>query len=250
MKFKLFVLAFIYNLTFAQSEKPDYDKIENIKKVITLFKEKDIEKISKIINYPLNRESPIPLIKNQSELKGRFHEIFDESLIHLISSSNVNQWTEVGWRGVMLNDGIIWIDENGKIIAVNYQSSFEKKQKQNLINKQKTSLYPGLKNFLIPTYKFRTKNYLIRIDELENRKYRYASWKINTSESLKPDLVLKNGNLEFDGSGGNHTIIFKNKNYEYKIYRSIVGSEDEAEISLIIEKDGKVMLSEIGKLME
>src|SRR5690606_40506133 len=64
-----------------------------------------------------------------------------------------------------------------------------------------------------------SKNYLIRIDELTNDNYRYASWKIGEKESSKPDIIIDNGKLKFEGSGGNHVIIFTNDEYTYKVDR-------------------------------
>jgi hypothetical protein len=32
----------------------------------------------------------------------------------------------MGWRGIMLGQGDIWIDTTGKIITINYQSQVEK----------------------------------------------------------------------------------------------------------------------------
>lgn len=249
MKYKILIfLLIIFNLSFAQN---DLDKIEiaNIQKLINLFKAKNIDGISKIITYPLDREYPIPSIKNETELKKRFNDVFDQKIISKISDSKIDQWSEVGWRGIMLNNGDLWIESDGKIKALNYQSDYEINQKKSLIENDKKKLYSTLKVFKSPTYKIRTKSYLIRIDELENGKYRYASWKTGKSETSKPDLVLTNGELKFDGSGGNHTIIFKKGEFNYKIYRGIVGEKDAAEISLTVEQKGKMILQQDGKLL-
>ena len=118
-----------------------------------------------------------------------------------------------------------------------------------MINKEKENLHVSLKVFESPTYKIKTKNYLIRIDELTNYKYRYASWKISEKESSKPDIILNNGELKFDGSGGNHVITFVNGNYTYKVYRYCIGEENSPDITLDIEKNGQIILSEDGNLI-
>ena len=149
----------------------------------------------------------------------------------------------------MLNNGAVWMaNSDGKITSVNYQSDFEKKLRKDLIAKEKENLHSSLKTFESPTYKIKTKNYLIRIDELANHKYRYASWKIGKKESSKPDLILDNGELKFQGSGGNHTITFDNNNYTYKIYRNRLGTRDSPDITLTVEKDGKIILTQDGTL--
>lgn len=232
------------------NEKLEDYKIDSINNIITLFKEKNIDKISSIIDFPLYREYPIPPIKNQKEFKQRFSEVFDQVLIDKIANSEIEQWSEVGWRGIMLDNGVLWMaNSDGIITAINYQSDFEKKLRKDLIDNEKEYLHNSLKTFESPTYKIKTKNYLIRIDELTNDKYRYASWKITEKETSKPDIVLNDGELEFDGSGGNHSITFVQGKYTYIIYRNIIGEENSPDITLEIEKDGKTILSEDGTLI-
>lgn len=252
MKFKLlFLILLVSEIGYSQSEKLDDYKIDNIKNVIALFKQKNIDKISNIISFPLDREYPIPSIKDKNEFRQRFSQVFDKTLVSMIANSKIKQWSEVGWRGIMLDNGIVWIESyEGKITAVNYQSAFEKKLKKDLIAKEKENLHISLKTFKSPTYKIKTKNYLIRIDKLSDYKYRYASWKTNKIESSKPDIILNNGELEFDGSGGNHVITFSNGNYTYKVYRNIMGEDNSPDITFEVEKDGKIILTEDGTLTE
>jgi hypothetical protein len=230
-------------------EQQDSNKKGSIDKTIALFKTGNIDKISEIISCPLQRQYPIPSIKDKVELKQRFSEVFDKILIDKIANSKIEQWKEVGWRGSMLDDGIVWIDSEGeKISAVNYQSDFEKKLREDLIAKEKEVLHLSLKNFENPVYKIKTKNYLIRIDELSNHKYRYASWKISNEESSKPSIILSNGVLEYQGSGGNLEITFTSGDVVYKINRNIIGEENMPDITLEVEKDGQIILTEDGVL--
>ncbi|MEG1590703.1 hypothetical protein [Chryseobacterium sp.] len=251
MKFRLLLLiVLVSQICFSQIKKIDTIKVANINYVIDLFKQKNIEDISQNVNFPLRREYPIPEIKNREQFKQRFNEVFDEILINKIANSKLSQWSEVGWRGIMLNNGTVWIDsDEGKIIAVNYQSDFEKKLRKELIDKEKENVHSSLKTFESPTYKIKTKKYLIRIDELKNNKYRYASWKISKKESSKPDLILNNGELEFQGSGGNHVITFTNGNYTYKVYRNILGEENTPDITLEVEENEKTILHQDGSLI-
>src|SRR5690606_16677752 len=193
-------------------------KADSIKKVIALFKEGDIDKIAEKIAFPLQREYPIPNINNKDEFKQRFAEVFDEVLIDKIVNSTMEQWSEMGWRGIMLDNGVLWMgNSDGVITAVNYQSDFEKKLRQDLIEKDRQSVHVSLQSFKEPIYKIKTKNYLIRIDKLNNSEYRYACWTIGKNESSKPDIVLKNGEWLSQGSAGNHVVIFTNGNYIYKV---------------------------------
>lgn len=120
--------------TLLKQEKPDYnekladDKIESINNVIELFKSNNFDKISDIISFPLERQYPIPSIKNKNEFNKRFSEVFDKILIDKITNLKIEQWSEVGWRGIMLDNGVLWMaNSDGIITAVNYQSDFEKK---------------------------------------------------------------------------------------------------------------------------
>lgn len=230
-------------------ELKDYE-IDSIKAVITLFKEKDIDRISNKISYPLYRQYPIPPVKDKEEFKKRFSEIFDQILIDKITNSKISQWSEVGWRGIMLELGDLWMaNSDGVITTVNYQSDFEKKLRTNLIAKDKDNLHVSLKNFQSPVYKIRTNKYLIRIDELSNNNYRYASWKVDKRETSKPDMVLNNGQWEHLGTGGNHVIAFVSGIYTYKVYRNIIGKDNSPDITLEIEKNGEIILRADGTLI-
>ena len=56
MKYKLlFLFLLISVIVFSQNEKLDKTKTVNIQKLIKLFETKDIDGISKIVNYPLKR---------------------------------------------------------------------------------------------------------------------------------------------------------------------------------------------------
>lgn len=237
----LFLL--IFSFLFANSNELNPSQTENIQKIIKAFQENDIEYISNnVIKYPLKRQYPIPSIKNQEELKKRFSEVFDDKLIEEIKNSKIEDWSEMGWRGIMLNQGTLWLNFDEIIIAINYQSDFEKRLREDLIRKEKEQLDSSLKEFIEPTYKIKTKNFLIRIDKIDNSKYRYSSWKISKSESSKPDLVLLNGEIEYSGTIGYQYFTFKNRNYTYEI--------DIDATSLEVMKDNKTILLEKGELLE
>ena len=249
-KIVLLAIVFITITSNAQNEKLSEKRIVNIQKVIRLFQQKDIDKIATIMSFPLERQYPIPSIKNKKEFKQRFNEVFDDTLISKIANSTIDQWSEMGWRGIMLANGVIWIElYTGKIITVNYQSDFEKKLKNELIAKEKEIVHASLKIFKEPTYKIKTKHYLIRIDELSDGSYRYASWKMGRKESSKPDIVLYNGILTFDGSGGNHHMTFINGNYTYIVFRNIIETADFPDITLNVKKNNKTIVTEDGMLV-
>ena len=150
----------------------------------------------------------------------------------------------------MLDYGIIWMSDSDVIITtVNHQSDLEKSLRKALIEKEKENLHSSLKTFESPIYKIRTKNRLIRIDELIDRKYRYASWRIGEKDSSKPDIILVDGEHGFGGSGGNQVIIFTDSISTYTVYRNVIGEENTPAILLEIQKNGKTILKEAGSLI-
>lgn len=226
------------------------EEMDSIKKLIELFKKVDIEGISNKISYPLDRDYPIPSIRNKEEFIKRFHEVFDQKLIDNIAQSDLSQWTEVGWRGIMLDNGVVWMSfQPGFISAINYQSKREKNIQAELIRKDKEQLHATLRNFKSPVYKIQTEKFLIRIDELSENSYRYVSWKAAADEAILPDLVLKNGLCEMQGSGGNHEFTFVNGIYTYKVRRNILGERDSPDVTIQVEKRGEIIFIAPGSLI-
>lgn len=220
-----------------------------IKKTIAIFKTGDIDAISSRVKYPLKRQYPLKPIANKEELRLKFNDIFDQKLLGIISNSTLEQWQEVGWRGLMLNSGLIWMaNADGIITAINYESPSEEYQRKKILAADKSKLHLSLKNEGELTYTVKTKNYIIRIDQIANEAYRYAAWKKEKSTTTKPDLILKNGMLNFEGNGGNHVITFENAGYTYNLYRHII-SDSDADFTLQIEKDNKIILTEDGTIL-
>jgi hypothetical protein len=235
----------------------NYDKItaaesKHIEYLIALFKNRNKEALSKKILFPLNREYPLPKTKNRDEFLKGFDEIFDTILVDKISRSKIENWSKVGTKGIMLDDGIVWIDlESGSIIAINYQSEAEKQKSFLLIEKQKKYLHPSISTFKKPIHKIITKNFLIRIDELENQKYRYTAWGVGKKENTKPDLVLYNGQINYEGSGGNTVLTFTNQDIVYEIQHHVTGFEYALpNYTLTVTQNGRSIIEEKGVGLE
>ena len=243
--FSLFTIT-IFNSTHAATLTPNQKA--DVDHIIQLFQHPNPEAIAKNIEYPLQRQYPIPSVENSTEFTERFKQIFDQTLILNIAQSKPSQWTDMGWRGVMLDNGKVWL-QNNKISAINYQSDVEKNIQKRLIQQQSNMLHSSLKKFEQPVMVFKTTKYLIRIDALKNGQYRYASWKIGKSQASKPDLVLNHGQIQFDGSGGNHHYQFKSGAYIYIVDRNVLSPDDTADVFLRVEKNHKSILNEDGRLI-
>ena len=245
MKKTVALIIICFNLTLLSGQDLSIKNQKIVRNFIETVKTKNKDKICSLVRYPLTREYPIPEVKNKNELLKRFDEVFDIKLVNLIVKSKVNtDWSDVGWRGIMLFDGEVWLDFDGKLIGVNYQSQFEKKKKEELIKIQRNSLHESLRVFKSPVCILETSKYRIRIDEMGNNKFRYASWRLQQNISEKPEMLLLDGKVEFDGSGGNHSYIFKSGKYTYECGIVEMGEDGAPPAYLAVTKGEKVIMSQ------
>ena len=222
-----------------------------VKRFITAVKNNDRITVAKLIQYPLGRPYPLPSINNEPEMIAKFSQVFDKQLIKEITDSSIKtDWSAVGWRGIVLNNGIIWFTYDGLVRAVNYQSPMEKKLKGAMIKKIKQQLHQSLRQFVLPVLVAETKQFKIRIDDLGKENYRYAAWSVNKTPSTKPDLILANGKIIYEGSGGNHHYEFKNGKYTYSIQITVLGTaESPAGWLEVIKTDKLILRQKIIKLI-
>lgn len=239
----IYLTLAIFSYLQAQVLREEYQVyVNNFKKTV---KSKDKEKLSQHIRFPLNRRHPIPDIKDKKDFINRYDHIFDKKLINeIINSSTAKDWSEVGWRGIILNQGSVWLDHEGSVIGINHSTKKEEEYKNKIINQLRASIHQSLTNYKKSEAYLETKKFKIRIDELENGKYRYASWSITKSTSEKPDLVLNNGEITLDGNGGNHYFTFINLKYTYEIYVSYIGTDETPPASLTVYKEKDIILEQ------
>lgn len=222
------LLGWLLAMMPAHAEEPllaaEYQPL--VQRVIDAAKARDQQALARQIKYPFKREYPIPVINNSSEMVARFDEVFDEAILKRIASSRAGQdWQAMGWRGIMLGSGEVWLDFDGKVIGINHQTAQAVKRKAELVAKQKSDLYPSLREYKRPALMWQTEKFTIRIDELGDGRYRYASWAKGKALSDKPDLVLKNGTVRMEGSGGNHTFQFTSGPYRYECAVTVLGEQ-------------------------
>ncbi|SFC54241.1 hypothetical protein [Flavobacterium phragmitis] len=244
----LLFLIFCSLFTNAQDLKPEYQKF--ISKFILEVKNNDKEAVSKHFKFPFKREYPIPLVKDKQDFIKRYNQIFDKVLIEKITKSDpAIDWSEVGWRGIMLNRGDLWIDTDGKISSINHQSDEELKLKKELIAVQKKEVNASLSKFKEPVAILETAKFRIRIDDLGNDNYRYASWSVKQKMTEKPDLIIEKGVFHADGTGGNHYYEFKKGNFTYNCYIIVLGQSDSPPAILTVYQSGKEILSQDAKIL-
>lgn len=240
---KFILLAVFLCANSVKAVEPEYFRL--VENMIATFKSGNSARISNLISYPLRRAYPIPPIGSREELIARFSEVFDDRLIQMIIDSDIERdWSAVGSEGIMLLDGTLWLDYNGKIIAVNYESETENAIEARLNVQQKAALHESLKDFEKPVLEWKTKKFHIRIDDLGDHHYRYASWSVDKLPGQKPDLVLLNGELRFDGSGGNHAYIFTSGPYRYQCSVIVLGANDSPPGTLEVFKMDRLLLTQ------
>jgi len=225
------------------------NKLEQIKFVtdfINCFKNNDREKLITFISFPLDRSYPIPDINDSKQFLLRYNQLFDDTLIKKIIESDIKKdWDEVGWRGIMFNNGTLWLDPySKKLIGLNYQTQKEKILEQNLIEKERNFIYPTLRKYNRPVLVLETSKFRIRIDEIKDYVYRYASWSIDRSMNEAPDLVISNGKRISDGTGGNHNFIFVNNGYTYDCSIIVLGRQNSPPAELSVYTNEKQILTE------
>jgi len=248
--FKILLTIFVFTSSFlnAQDLKPEYQKF--ISKFILEVKNGDKEAIAKRIKFPFRRDYPIPSVKDKADFVKRYNQIFDKVLIEKITKSNpAKDWSEVGWRGIMLNQGDMWMDTDGKIISINYQSDEELKLKKAKIAEQKKSVNAAISNFKEPVAILETSKFRIRIDDLGNNNYRYVSWSIKKKMTDSPDLIIEKGIFVADGTGGNHYYEFKKGNFKYECYFIVLGEKNSPPATLTVYQSGREILSQDAKIV-
>jgi hypothetical protein len=249
-KVNLFLVLVLLLSVFvsAQTVKPEYQKC--IKSFIDTVKSDKKEAIAEVVAYPLKREYPIPDIVDKSDFIKRYDEIFDTTLKNEITKSNpAKDWSDMGWRGMMLNQGNVWIDFDGRLTSVNYQSKAEIDLRTKLITAQKKELDSSIAFFQKPICILETDKFKIRIDNLGNKNYRYVSWPIDKAMSEKPDLIIYRGNFVVEGSGGNHQYEFKKESYTYECAFIVAGENNPLSAKLTIYQGDKVILSQNAKII-
>ena len=92
-------------------------KVSVVESVIKAFKNENIGEIARLVRYPLERPYPLTAISGPKDFRARFGLVFDKTFIERIArSSPLKDWADMGWRGIMFDDGAIWLDGDGSLL--------------------------------------------------------------------------------------------------------------------------------------
>ena len=205
------------------------DDVSTANRFIEAVRDADIARLASIIDFPLRRPYPLPHLSH-SEFIARYEDIFDDRFTRMVVSSSADDCGRIGWRGLQLHDGRIWFDDDGHVISVNYESEVERRERMRLIELEKRGLHESLRVYDAPILEWETCTYRIRIDSMVNDdytlRYRYASWKVERFHDSMPDIIIDNGSMIRQGTGGNHHYEFQNGDYRYVLYVERIGKGD------------------------
>ncbi|MDR6404026.1 MULTISPECIES: hypothetical protein [Chryseobacterium] len=97
----------------------------------------------------------------------------------------------------------------------------------------------------------KTKKFKIRIDQQPNGKYLYQSWPANAKITSKPSMIISNGELIPDGSGGNYYYQFTNKGYTYQVWRNYLTEGTMPPYTLMVsDQTGKTIVNQDGQVVK
>lgn len=215
---------------------PDYLAAKKLRQAL---KVNDRKAVAKLIDYPLFRQIPLKPISSRKDFLAHWEEYFNVKITTDLIEAEPG---EAGWRGVEMLNGSIWFNE-GKISAINVQSNAGQKALKDAIALDGAGLFPSARGYDQLEYVCKTKNHTIRVEKF-GEDLTYFSWKGRASLADKPELEIKGGQIDYQGSGGNHDIIFKNNAFTYtlRVVR-ICGEDCNDEIS--VSKGDAVLSTEV-----
>ena len=214
----------------------------SVQSIINSFKSKDKEAIMNHMNFPeaiIGHNTESFIIKDRSEMLEYWDLIFDEPFVEAVGNSTFENWSQVGWRGVMYENGDIWTGKDGKII-LNYVSAKGKDLVRRLDVKYREAIHPSVSSYERNMIDAKTGEYRLRIDRLSDD-VRLSIWLFKDNINKKPFKVIYNGKEHPVGTGGWYGASFYDGAIKY-VYSE--GGKYDAVFS-IYKDEKKVYFSEI-----
>ena len=118
---------------------------KNLEKAVRCIVNNDAKGFAACGEYPIERMLPIHAITNEAEMIKYFDILFDDSIKAVLKNKTAKDWEQVGWRGLMLEQGNLWGSElNGKITSINFHSAREQKLFNDMVAKDMARLDASL----------------------------------------------------------------------------------------------------------
>lgn len=183
---------------------------QKIRTLTEAVRDNNEQKFASVVNYPLQRPYPLHDIKNAKEMQKYYPTMVDEKLRKTVSEADSTDWTDMGWRGHVLGDGQLMVDDDG-LYAVNYLSPTESAMRDSLRRAEIASLPQTLRGSWTPVGAFydATNKKVYRVDVLnDGQTYRLAEFPASKIKS-KP-LRVMTGNKTEEGSAQSVSYNFPN----------------------------------------
>lgn len=240
----ILTIFFAIFITKAQTEDsiPSWRQ-EQLHKIQEYLKNDNILQLANLVNYPLKRINPIPDIETKQAFILYYSTLFDKEFKQKIINTEFTTDNTIDKQYFGLFSGSLWIDNSGKIISINYKSEKEKVLQSTLTKELKSIIHSSVNKWKENILVSESDKFIIRIDLLADHNFRYVSWNKPKSISDKPDLILHNGEQEFQGSMGGVSYKFKNSKWTY-IIEQIDMCEVEKDCGLFL----KLLLNNEQKL--
>ena len=220
-----------------------------VKELIAAFSSTDQALIANYMVFPYEMPHPIPAITSPKEFVKRFSQVFDEDIIKVIRKSNVEDWQTIGWRGTMLADGIVWMNDEGKVYRVTQAAKGVMDWRKQLEQQDKARLHPSVRIYEEAIALLFTNEYFIRIDRVKGEEYRLSAWKKEEKMSTAPSYVFEKGFLEIEGSMANRLFTFSETVNKGKlvIFLDFPGGESNTDVLIYYSNEAEYELEVIAK---
>lgn len=182
-----------------------------IQKIIEYGREGNLEKLAQMVDYPLMRSYPLPLIRDSADFVNYAGIIWDDSLKQVFRDLKIEDWSQYGWRGFSFANGVyLWVGET-KISGINYDSKQEQELKEKLFREDIAMLHPSLQKGIRETWlsiKDVKGTFYGRLDLMTNKKYRLSLYDKLQKKSELPFFVATDSIWSQEGSMANMYLMF------------------------------------------
>lgn len=246
------LLAIVFLLVgvsgFSQENNLSASVVENIKSLTALFEEENRDGIAKRVVYPLKRDYPLPDITTEFEFASKFEQLFSPEFSAKISHSVIEEYTDMGWKGIMFDLGRLWLNEEGNIIKIYDQTESEKKAREAIIQAGKKELHKSVKKYYEPYAIIKVGEETWRVDRKNDQVMRLAKWTGGKTMAEMPDTVLE-GVEDIQGTIRSRVLYFLDK----KTHGSITILMDDLEsnvpnqVSIIVKDSAENETTLVGQ---
>ena len=165
----------------------------------------DKKHVAGMISYPFERSYPLKPIANESEFIANYNSLLPAHIRERIIQSALTDWTTVGWRGTVLDNGLLWFtdfDIGTKIRCIYYD---DKQQQQILIDQERKWI--GFNQNESPSFCFLAHDSslvaYVTYDSTANDWYNYRVRMYHQGDSFKSPYINTICKQDNGGSAGN-----------------------------------------------